>query len=75
LGTELSPTSKPTSPITPLDLTEREYLIELARRLDIHARENCVGVEATREVGYAATVLRRIAKSMKGQTDDSRPEN
>lgn len=75
MGPELSPTSKPSAPIAPLDLTEKEYLIELARRLDIHARENCIGVKATREVGYAATVLRRIAESMKGQTDDSRPEN
>ena len=75
MGTELSPTSKPTSPNTLLNLTEKEYLIELARRLDIHARENCVGVKATREVGYAATVLRRIAESMKGQTNDSRSEN
>ena len=61
---ELSPTSKPTAPIATLNLTEKEYLIELARRLDIHARENCCGTQATREVGIAAMLLRTMAKDM-----------
>lgn len=67
MGDDFGPeTVPPTQPPRPAasNLTEKEYLIELARRLDIHARENCCGTQATREVGIAAVLLRTMAKDM-----------
>lgn len=61
---ETVPPTQPTEPTPILNLTGKEYLMELARRLDIHARENCCGEKATREVGIAAVLLRTMAKDM-----------
>lgn len=61
---ETVPPTQPPRPAASLNLTKKEYLMELARRLDIHARENCCGTQATREVGIAAMLLRTMAKDM-----------
>lgn len=63
---EKEPPGEPARKQGTLDLTDDEYLDELARRIREHARVNCRGVKAKQEIGYAADVLEIMASRIRG---------
>lgn len=57
--------------LLPEELSAGDYLIELGRRVERHAKDRCTGEQATREIGMAGMLLRKFGEDQKRDHDNA----